>query len=198
MLFWFWFDFAIIRSLRSLCSVNLMSKSWRSGIIKQFLIIICFHSLTWWYFRSSPMVMNLELIMPMLRTSVRVGTFAWGCVWHSAISTQLWKSKGSDFRATSARHPIYVVSAMCRKCPTRDCQCMSWLFLRKIKPGGTTTSPNSLGPVMVWSQTDYRFWKPWPMPSPRAAAHAGQRKNGCEWFKKTFYISSPHILLKYS
>jgi len=69
-----------------------------------------------------------------------------------------------ECRTTSSesRGPSYVGSSMCPECPTKDWRGTScWLSPRESGPevvqgpGGVTTSPTLLGPVLVWSQQSY-------------------------------------------
>jgi len=59
--------------------------------------------------------------------------------------------------------PSYVNSAMCPKCPRKEWRTKSFYRLHPREsgpkfvqgPGGVTTSPILLGPVLVWSQQNY-------------------------------------------
>ena len=120
-------------------------------------------------FRSSPVVMNLRWRLKKYcqqNKRQRWDICEEFSVWHFVTKSTGLKSvkprMSSHF--SESRDPTYVSSAMCPKCAKKEWRTKSFRLQstpteKRSKvcqgPGGVTTSPTLLDPVLVWSQQNY-------------------------------------------
>ena len=122
-------------------------------------------------FRSSPVVKDLKWRLKeycQKNKRQRWDICEKFSVWRFVTKSTRLKSvkPGMSSHFSESRDPSYVSLAMCPECPGKDWWSKSFglqstLHPRKsgpefVKgPGGVTTSPTLLGPLLVWSQQDY-------------------------------------------
>ena len=132
-------------------------------------------------------------------------------MWHFVTkSTDLKSVKpGTSSYFSESIGPTYVGSATCPECSRRDWRGTScWLHPLESgpevvqRPGGLTTSPTLLGPVMVWSQGNWDCCWSWGMLGSRKVALPGTLPKGKwarnEWMNEYVDFNRTFLFMKLS